>query len=130
MKTIKYLPKITSAATEYREISMDDQLWLQMELIRWQTVIGQLDQLHDRDVKIFRDYFWHHKESRHLHKGQHGPNTPCSTVAGILHNIMFKESPQRDLTHKQMEDIEWISQNLSASLGLEAIRFQIGLDYE
>ena len=130
MKTIKYIPKVTAAHTQYREIDPEDQLWLQTELIRWQTLIGQLDQLHDRDMKIFRDYFWHHKESKRLHKGQYGPNTPCSTVAGILHNMMFKENPQRDLTDKQMEDIEWIAGELAKFLDTEAIRFQIGLAHE
>lgn len=130
MKTIKYIPKITSAQTQYREIDANDLLWLQMELIRWQTVVGQLDQLHDTDMKIFRDYFWHQKNSKRLHKGQHGPNTPCSTISGILHNIMFKQPAQRDLTDKQMEDIEWISGELAKFLDIEQIRFQIGLSHE
>ncbi len=129
MKTIKYLPKVTAAQTQYREIDADDSLWLQTELIRWQCLVGQLDQLHEVDMKIFRDYFWHYKTKR-LHKGQHGPNTPCSTVAGIIHNIMFKQPQQRDLTDKQMEDIEWISGELHKFLDSEQIRFQIGLSHE
>lgn len=128
MKIIKYIPKITTAQTEYREIDPDDHVWLQTELIRWQTVIGELDQQHDQDSRWVRDEWWHRK-SKKLHKGQHGPNTPCSVVAGIIHNIMFKEQPQRDFTRKQMEDIEYISLAM-AQMGCCAVRFQIGISHE
>lgn len=128
MRIIKYLPKVTTANTDYREIHADDQLWLQTELIRWQCLLGQMDQNHDSDSRWVRDQWWH-KKSKKLHKGQQGPNTPCSVVAGILYNIMFKTPAQRDFTGKQMEDIEYISLAM-AQMGCEAVRFQIGLEHD
>jgi hypothetical protein len=127
MRTIKYIPKATSARTEYREIDAEDQQWLQVELIRWLSLIGELDQTHDEDLRLFRDSWWHRK-SKDLSKGQFGPNSPCSIIAGIVNNMMFKDKPQRDFTEKQMRDIEYISMTLSGIFpqGATAVRFQIG----
>ena len=129
VKLIKYVPKITSARTEYREISEEDQQWLQVQMIHWLTKMAELDQSHDEDVKYFLEHWWH-KKSKRLHKGQQGPNTPCSTVGGVLNNLMFKEVPQRDFSHKQMEDIEHISHMLSQAIDTPAVRFQIGFDIQ
>jgi hypothetical protein len=51
-------------------------------------------------------------------------------VSGIINNIMFKASPQRDLTAKQMADIEVISSTLAGIFPNDAtaIRFQIGFE--
>lgn len=127
MKTIKYIPKLTAATTEYCEIDPDELMWLQTELIRWTIQVGLLDTAHDDDVKIFREYFWHKKMSKLLHsKSAQGPNTPCSLITGIIHNMMFKQPQQRDLTKKQMEDIEYISIKLSQVLDITPVRFQVG----
>lgn len=126
MRIIKYLPKITSAGTEYREIDTDDMAWVQEQLIRYLTVMAELDQARDEDSKWVRDQWWH-KKTKKLHQGKQGQNTPCSVVGGILSNMMFKENPQRDFSNKQMEDIEYISQVIgSVYQGCEPIRFQIG----
>ena len=127
MRTIKYIPKATSAKTEYREIDSDDDLWIRTELIRWLALVGELDQTHDEDLRLFRDAWWHRK-SKNLSKGHLGPNSPCSVVAGIINNMMFKETPQRDLTSKQMSDLELISQTLASIFpsSATAMRFQIG----
>jgi hypothetical protein len=127
MRTIKYIPKATSAKTEYREIDGDDDLWIRTELIRWLALVGELDQTHDEDLRLFRDAWWHRK-SKNLSKGHLGPNSPCSVVAGIINNMMFKETPQRDLTSKQMSDLELISQTLASIFpsSATAMRFQIG----
>lgn len=131
MKTIKYLPKVTAATTEYCEISEDDLAWLHSELIRWVVQVGLLDTAHDDDIKIFRDYFWHKKMSKLLHsKSAQGPNTPCSLITGIIHNMMFKQPQQRDLTRKQMEDIEYIGLKLSQVIDITAVKFQIGFTHE
>jgi len=124
-RIIKYVPKITGAKTEYREISEDDLQWLQVEMIRWLTRMAELDQSHDEDVKYFLSQWWHRK-SKTLHRGQNGPNTPCSTIGGILHNMMFKEHPQRDFSAKQMDDIVAVSHILSEALDVTAVRFQVG----
>jgi hypothetical protein len=127
MRTIKYVPKATAARTEYREIDGDDDMWIRTELIRWLALVGELDQTHDEDLRLFRDAWWHRK-SKTLSKGHLGPNSPCSVVAGIINNMMFKETPQRDLTSKQMSDLELISQTLASIFpsSATAMRFQIG----
>jgi hypothetical protein len=129
MRVIKYIPKATSARTEYREIDGDDDLWIRTELIRWLALVGELDQTHDEDLRLFRDGWWHRK-SKTLSKGHLGPNSPCSVVSGIINNMMFKPTPQRDLTAKQMSDLELISQTLSGIFPNDAtgIRFQIGFE--
>jgi hypothetical protein len=47
-------------------------------------------------------------------------------VGGILNNMMFKETPQRDFSDKQMADIEAISHILAQAIDIPAIRFQVG----
>jgi hypothetical protein len=127
VKIVKYLPKITSAKTEYREIAPDDMQWLQTQFILWMALMGELDQYRDEDTVWVRDNWWH-KRTRQLHVGKQGPNTPCSTVSGLIMNILFKETPQRDFTAKQMQDIELISSLLAqTSEQAQAVRFQIGL---
>ena len=126
MRVIKYIPKVTSAGTEYRECAPEDLAWIQEQMIRWLAQMAQLDQLRDDDSVWVRDQWWH-KRTNKLHKGQQGPNSPCSVVGGILQNMMFKTPAQRDLTNKQMEDLEYISTMLGAVYeGCEPMRFQIG----
>lgn len=127
MRIIKYLPKTTAASTQYREIPGDDLAWLQSEMIRWLTIMGEMDQLHDEDSKWVLNQWWH-KRSNKVHKGQQGPNTPCSVIAGILNNLLFKSPQQRDLTDKQMADIEYVSAVMAQVGDCQAVRFQIGLE--
>lgn len=127
MKIIKYIPKITNAGTEYRELDPDDLMWIQTQMVRWLSQMAELDQLRDEDSVWVRDNWWH-KRSNKMHKGRNGPNSPCSVVGGILQNMMFKTPVQRDLTNKQMEDIEYISTVIGAAYkDCEPFRFQIGL---
>lgn len=130
-RIIKYIPKVTNSTTEYCEMDPEDLAWLQIEMIRWVVLVGQLDTTHEDDIKIFRDYFWHKKMSKLLHsKSAHGPNTPCSLITGIIHNMMFKTPQQRDLTRKQMDDIEYISAKLGQVIDITDVRFQIGFSNE
>lgn len=126
-RIIRYIPKLTAARTQYREISDEDQAWLQVSMIEWLTKMAELDQSHDDDTKYFLAQWWH-KKSKKLHRGQLGPNTACSTVGGMLNNLMFKATPQRDFSDKQMADIEHISHILSQAIDVPAIRFQIGFE--
>jgi len=126
-RIIKYIPKTTSARTEYREITPEDLLFLQGEMIRWLAVMSELDQDSSADAQWILNNWWH-KRSKKLHKGHNGLNTPASLVGGIVMNIMYKEPVQRDLTNKQMEDLEIVSALLSSFLPeATVIRFQIGL---
>jgi hypothetical protein len=127
LRIIKYVPKITSARTEYREIAAEELEWLQAQMVQWLTKMSMMDQAHDEDTRYFLDQWWH-KKSKKLHRGQQGPNTPCSVVGGVLDNFMFKDTPQRDFSSKQMEDIEYISHVLSQAINITAVRFQIGFD--
>jgi len=128
IKIIKYLPKHTGAKTNYREISEEDQQWLNLQMIRWLSAMAELDQQRDEDSRWVRDQWWH-KRTDKLHRGQNGQNTPCSVVGGILNNMMFKDTLQRDFSDKQMADIEYISAILAQVIeDCEAVRFQVGLE--
>lgn len=126
VKVIKYIPKITNAGTEYREIDPEEMTWIQTQLVRYLTIMAELDQARDEDSRWVRDQWWH-KRSDKLHRGKQGQNSPCSVVGGVLNNMMFKDTPQRDFSNKQMEDIEYISAILGTVYeGCQPIRFQIG----
>ena len=125
-RVIKYIPKITHSGTEYRELDPEDLAWIQTQLVRYVVIMGELDQNHDEDSRWVRDHWWH-KRTNKVHKGQFGQNTPCSIVSGIINNMMFKDTPQRDFTNKQMEDIEYVSAIMGSCYpGCQPIRFQIG----
>lgn len=126
MKIIRYLPKQTAAHTEYREVHPDDMQWLQQEFIKYLSLMSERDLNPSEDNQWIMDKFWH-KRTDKLHKGKvndkYRQNTPCSFIGGLVNNLVF--GTQRDLTSKQMEDIEFVSQALSTFLDVQAIRFQI-----
>lgn len=124
-KVIKYIPKAVTANTEYREINEDDLAWIKEQLLRWLAWMGELDTEHQSDYAALRDQWWH-KKQRELPKSRQGPNSPCSFVAGCVKNLIFGE--QRDLTLKQAETIENISNWMATSFEgeFESMRFQIG----
>ena len=124
-KTIKYIPKITTSKNEYRSILPEDMQFLQTELIRWLSTMGELSISKDADSKWVSNHFWL-KRTETLPKGKNGQNTPYSFVSGLLNNLLFGE--QRDLSSIQMDSLE----NLSALMGscLEdctRIQFQISV---
>jgi hypothetical protein len=125
-KSILYFPKQTAARTEYREIDPEDMAWLQKEFIRWLAVMSERDLNPSEDNIWILTQFWH-KRTEKLHKGtvngKYRQNTPCSIVGGLVNNLVFGN--QRDLTDKQMSDIEFISMALATFLEVEPIRFQI-----
>jgi hypothetical protein len=126
IKTIFYSPKVTGARTEYREIDEDDMAWLQKEFVRWLALMAERDLNPSADNVWILDQFWH-KRTDKLHKGkvnnQYRQNTPCSIIGGLVNNLVF--GAQRDLTDKQMEDVEFISMALATFLEIAPIRFQI-----
>jgi hypothetical protein len=115
IKIIKYLPKNTTAGTEYREIDEDDKQFVLTSCIQALTVMAEYDKASsdDEDRIWVRDHWWHKKDKR-LHKGRDGLNTPCSVIGGIVHNMMFKTPQQRDFSDKQMKDLEMVFQLLSS----------------
>ncbi len=125
MKTIKYIPKQTSARTEYREILQDDHQWLITEITHWLVLLGSLDQPANEDQRIVCDQ-WAHRRQRSLPRGRGGLNTPVSMLAGLLDNFLFASTPQRDFTEHQCEALEMISQVISELWPhKQSVRFQI-----
>lgn len=89
--------------------------------------MAERDLRSDSDNKWILNQFWH-KRTDKIHKGKTGDsyrqNTPCSLIGGLVNNLIF--GSQRDLTDKQMEDIEYISMALASIHTVDPIRFQIG----
>lgn len=126
-RNIRYLPKITSARTEYREITEEDHQWLLSELNTWLVKMAMLSNTTDEDLRELRDSYWR-KRRANLPRGRDGNNSPESMVAGILDNMLYAENPQRDFTDRQCQAIEDISRWMSAvDDSLSEVTFQIGV---
>ena len=123
IKTIRYIPKITGAKTEYREIDVSDMAYIQQELIRWLTLIGELDMERSAEIKSVRTAL--HERNANLPKGRLGQNSITSFISGMVSNLVF--GGQRDLTSVQMSALETIAAVMSTVFtDCEAYRFQIG----
>lgn len=123
-RIIKYIPKITSARTEYREIDAEDMAWLQTELIRWLATSAEIQQRRDEDAEYFHKHWWC-KRTQTLPKGKNGPNSPQSFIGGLVNNLVF--GTQRDLSDRQMDSIQMIALVMGQAFeGNSQIRFQIG----
>lgn len=124
-RTILYSIKNTAARTEYREIDKDEMAWLQTELIKYLSLMAERDLRSDKDNKWILHSFWHSRTDK-LHKGKTGDsyrqNTPCSLIGGLVNNLLF--GTQRDLTDKQMADIEYISMALATIHDVSPIKFR------
>lgn len=125
-RIIFYRPKVTAARTEYRELDPEDLAWLKTELIKYLANMAERDLNPSEDNQWILGKFWH-KRTTKLHKGRindtYRPNTPCSLIGGLVNNLVF--GTQKDLTDKQMEDIEFISQAMATITDSPAVRFQI-----
>jgi CRISPR/Cas system CSM-associated protein Csm2 small subunit len=104
-RTIPYVPKITGAKTNYREISQEDHDWLINQMIKATIKMATLSNTINEDQKQVRDQ-WYRKRRSSLPRGRDGQNTPESMIAGILDNMLYGETPQRDFSDKQMDAIE------------------------
>jgi hypothetical protein len=123
MRTIQYIPKTTQAKTQYREISQEDMSWLQSELIKYLSTIGELSIAREEDLKeVYKEFTRRHTS---LPKGKTGYNTVQSFISGMINNLVFGE--QRDLSDKQMDALEIISNVMALTFKYEQFRFQIGL---
>ena len=106
MKTIEYDPKITNASTQYNKISDTDMAYLQGELVKYLSLMGELSKSRNRDIQNILNQYWR-KRSQTLPKGKDGWNTPESFVSGLLNNTMF--GTQNDLSDIQMDALTNIS---------------------
>jgi hypothetical protein len=125
IRTIKYIPKATTARTEYREIEATELADIHQQLIRWLAFMSELDMSHDEDMRAVREQFWH-RRTKSLPSGKEGMNTPASFIGGVVNNMMF--GTQRDLSDRQCEGIEYVSKWM-AELDPEksvSFRFQLG----
>ena len=51
IRTIKYMPKITNARTQYCDIDSKDMALIQMEMIRYLSVMGEMSINRNEDVR-------------------------------------------------------------------------------
>lgn len=109
IRTIKYIPKATTAKTQYVDIDRGDMEWLQTEMIRWLAMMGELDGSHNDDVKQIMKYWWY-KKTATLPKGKEGQNSPLTFVSGIVNNLVFGST--QDLTTRYLDSLENISANM------------------
>lgn len=125
IRTIKYIPKVTSATTEYREIDPSELADIHQQLIRWLAIMSEADMSHDEDVRAVREQFWH-RRTKALPSGKEGQNTPASFIGGIVNNMMF--GTQRDLSDRQCEGIEYVSKWMAEIDSEKSVsfRFQLG----
>ncbi len=78
------------------------------------------------DLKTLRDQWWRRRRTT-LPRGRDGQNSPESMVAGILENMLYSETPQRDFSAKQCDAVEEISNWMTAldDKEFDTIRFAI-----
>lgn len=107
---INYDPKTTQAKTQYNKLDKADMDFVQAELIRYLSLMGELSKNRDREVQNIINQ-WYRKRTQTLPKGKDGWNTPESFISGLLNNIMFGN--QNDLSQLQMDALENISANMS-----------------
>ena len=112
-RTLHYIPKITSARTEYRELDPTDHAWLISQMLEWIVKMGTLSNTANSDYKLVRNEYWRKRRAT-LPRGRDGQNTPESMVAGILENMLYDPNPQRDITQRQCDAIEDISRWMAA----------------
>lgn len=109
IRTIRYLPKITSARTTYVDLDKADTAWLQVELIRYLSLCGELSISRNEDVRAVMKTWWT-KRTATLPKGNSGQNSPLSFCAGLLNNLMF--GTQVNFSTTQLDAL----QNISATM--------------
>jgi hypothetical protein len=109
-KTIYYDPKSTSARTQYNKLEPNDMAYIQTELMRYMSLMGELKKERDRDVQNIINQ-WYSKKTQTLPKGKNGWNTPETFISGLINNLMFGN--QNDFSQVQMDALENISANMS-----------------
>lgn len=122
-RTIKLLPKITQAQTQYYDMDPEDSAWIQHWLTRFLADISELATYHE---DIAREYF--RRQPRQLPRGRHGPNSIASMIGGIVSQTL--QNPHRNLSEPQLDPLELvfeIMQPLYADENLPRIRFERSL---
>lgn len=103
-RIVRYVPKYTSAATQYVEMTEADSNWLLGEMTR---ITLEQCQLHpSNEEKLEFDNLYWRRAKKSLPRGRQGLNTPEMFVTGLLHNIMY--GSQKDFTVTQLEALSSI----------------------
>lgn len=125
-RMVQYLPKNTTANTEYRDVCDSDHSWLLNQLMQYLVMMATLTTSKSEDNKIVITEYWRKKRSN-LPRGREGQNSPESMVAGIIENMLYATAAQKDFTAKQCTAIEDISHWMHAidNVRFEKIMFQI-----
>jgi hypothetical protein len=125
-RTVYFIPKLTSAKTQYREIDPVDHTWLIGQMLEWTVKMATLSNTTHPDLRAVRNDYWRKRRAT-LPRGREGQNSPESMIAGILENMLYDPNPQRDFTQPQCDAIEDISNWMAAldSTRFEEVRFFI-----
>jgi len=113
IQVIEYLPKNTSARTQYMELRPEDLMQVHQELIKYLAVMGELSINKDSDIRALTKVYWNARTGT-LPKGNQGQNSPHSFVAGIINNMVFGK--QFDLSKIQLDAIENITHRMAECL--------------
>jgi hypothetical protein len=127
MRTIKYIPKTTTANTEYRELNEEDLNWVKTTILKSMARMSELSVSHNEDHKLVMSDYWNRRR-KSLPRRRDGENSPNSFIGGLANNLIF--GTQRDLSDRQMEGIEQIFGIMSALFPeeFEAVRFQVSFE--
>ena len=109
IRIIKYIPKVTNARTTYVDIDKSDMMWLQSELIRYLSFMGEIDGHRNEDLRQIMKYWWY-KRTASLPKGMNGQNSPLTFTAGLVNNLVY--GTQQDLSQIVLDGIENVSNQI------------------
>jgi hypothetical protein len=104
-RTIRIIPKHTGAATQYYDIDADSEAYLYDWMIKFLADITEVA-THNPDIQ--REYF--QRKPKLFPKGQHGPNSFASMLAGIISAKLH--NPRHNLSEPVLESIELIFDTL------------------
>jgi hypothetical protein len=96
VRTIRIFPKQTAARTQYYEMSDDDSAYV----YRWLMIfLCNLTELATHDAEYGREFM--RRRPGVYPKGQHGPNSLASMIAGIAGARI--ENPQHNISEPQLD---------------------------
>jgi hypothetical protein len=109
MKTIRYIPKNTSAHTDYVIIDESDMLLVKLNLIHYLSIMGELHNIGDSIIRQIYYKYWTSKHKK-LVKCKYGLNTPESFTSGLIRNLYF--GTQTNLSMPTLASITLLSDEM------------------
>ena len=98
-RVIKLYPKITSAKTQYYELDSKDDAYIHQWLIQF---LADLTELATHDEELKKE--WFRRKPNAYPKGQKGPNSTASMVAGIISAKI--KNPNHNISEPQLTPLE------------------------